>query len=98
MKFSLPKPRTLALFAVLVPLAVLLGYVALRSGPLAPVNVTEAKVQARAIEPALFVTRPQAPRIGACGMEGRRVHPRPSITGRRGIDQKVPIASPRTLR
>ena len=54
MKFSLPKPRTLALFAVLVPLAVLLGYVALRSGPLAPVNVTEAKVQARAIEPALF--------------------------------------------
>ena len=54
MKFPLPRRRTLALFAVLVPLAVLLGYVALRSGPLAPVNVTEAKVQARAIEPALF--------------------------------------------
>src|SRR5574337_1122692 len=54
MKFPLPRRRTLALFAVLVPLAVLLGYVALRSGPLAPVNVTEARVQARAIEPALF--------------------------------------------
>jgi len=54
MKFPLPRRRTLAPFAVLVPLAVLLGYVALRSGPLAPVNVTEARVQARAIEPALF--------------------------------------------
>ncbi|MBZ0226588.1 MAG: efflux RND transporter periplasmic adaptor subunit [Comamonas sp.] len=54
MKFPLPRRRTLALLAVLVPLAALLGYVALRSGPLAPVNVTEAKVQTRAIKPALF--------------------------------------------
>ncbi|WP_024539764.1 efflux RND transporter periplasmic adaptor subunit [Comamonas badia] len=54
MKFALPKRRTLALFAVLVPLAALLGYVAVRSGPLAPVNVTEAKVQTLAIQPALF--------------------------------------------
>jgi RND family efflux transporter MFP subunit len=46
--------RTLAVFAVIVPLAVLLAYVALRSGPLAPVAVTEARVEARALHPALF--------------------------------------------
>lgn len=54
MKFPLPRRRTLALLAVLAPLAALLGYVALRSGPLAPVNVTEAKVEVQAIAPALF--------------------------------------------
>lgn len=46
--------RTLALIAVIVPLLTLLVYVALRSGPLAPVAVTEAKVESRAISPALF--------------------------------------------
>ena len=46
--------RTLALIAVLVPLLVLLAYVALRSGPLAPVAVTETRVESRAIRPALF--------------------------------------------
>ena len=40
-RFALQR-RTLAVLAVLVPLAALLGYVALRSGPLAPVAVTEA--------------------------------------------------------
>ena len=54
MKLPLPKRRTLALFAALVPLVVLLGYVAMRSGPLAPVNVTETTVEAQAIAPALF--------------------------------------------
>lgn len=46
--------RTLALVAVIVPLLALLIYVALRSGPLAPVAVTEANVVTRAIHPALF--------------------------------------------
>jgi len=46
--------RTLALIAVIVPLLGLLVYVALRSGPLAPVAVTEARVESRAIHPALF--------------------------------------------
>ncbi|MDA8258082.1 MAG: efflux RND transporter periplasmic adaptor subunit [Betaproteobacteria bacterium] len=46
--------RTLALIAVIVPLLALLVYVALRSGPLAPVAVTEAKVESLAISPALF--------------------------------------------
>lgn len=46
--------RTLALIAVLVPLLALLAYVALRSGPLAPVAVTETRVESRAIRPALF--------------------------------------------
>lgn len=46
--------RTLAVFAVVVPLAALLFYVALRSGPLAPVAVTEARVESHPIQPALF--------------------------------------------
>lgn len=46
--------RTLALLAVVVPLAALLGYVALRSGPLAPVAVTETGVESHVIRPALF--------------------------------------------
>lgn len=46
--------RTLALLAVIVPLLVLFVYVALRSGPLAPVTVTVAEVEAKSIAPALF--------------------------------------------
>ncbi|ALS99858.1 efflux RND transporter periplasmic adaptor subunit [Lacimicrobium alkaliphilum] len=46
--------RTLALLAVIVPLLVLLVYVALRTGPLSPVPVTEARVESREIHPALF--------------------------------------------
>lgn len=46
--------RTLALLAVIVPLLVLFVYVALRSGPLAPVTVTVAEVKAKSIIPALF--------------------------------------------
>jgi HlyD family secretion protein len=45
--------RWLTLAALLVPLAVVFGYVALRSGPLAPVPVTVATVETRPIEPAL---------------------------------------------
>jgi RND family efflux transporter MFP subunit len=52
---SLPmQRRTLALIAVIVPLLALLVYVALRSGPLAPVAVTEVRVESRALHPALF--------------------------------------------
>jgi HlyD family secretion protein len=52
---SLPiKGRTLALLAVLVPMLVVFIYVGLRSGPLAPVSVTVAKVQSRSLEPSLF--------------------------------------------
>jgi HlyD family secretion protein len=46
--------RTLAMIAVLVPLILLFVYVALRSGPLAPVPVTVTTVEIRAIQPALF--------------------------------------------
>lgn len=46
--------RTLALIGVLVPLLALFVYVALRSGPLAPVSVTVASVEAKPITPALF--------------------------------------------
>lgn len=53
MKISRPQRRTLALIAVIAPLVALFAYVALRSGPLAPVAVTLASVQSRAIAPAL---------------------------------------------
>ena len=46
--------RTLALLAVLVPLAALFVYVALRSGPLTPIPVTVTAVETRSITPALF--------------------------------------------
>jgi len=46
--------RNLALLAVLVPLLGLFGYAALRSGPLAPVQVTVTRVENRPLTPALF--------------------------------------------
>ncbi len=46
--------RTLALAAVIAALVAVLAWVALRSGPLAPVAVTETTVEAHAIRPALF--------------------------------------------
>lgn len=46
--------RTLALLGVIVPLLVLFGYVAVRSGPFAPVPVTVAAVEARPITPSIF--------------------------------------------
>jgi len=46
--------RTLALASVLILLAGLLAYVALRAGPLAPVPVTLATVESQEIKPALF--------------------------------------------
>ena len=52
-KFPL-QGRTLALLAVVVPLLALFVYVMLRSGPLAPVAVTVATVESRALTPALF--------------------------------------------
>lgn len=46
--------RTLAVLGVLFPLAALFLYVALRSGPLAPVPVTLATVEEKPLSPALF--------------------------------------------
>jgi len=46
--------RTLALLALTLPLAALFAYVALRSGPLAPVPVVLATVEERPLSPALF--------------------------------------------
>lgn len=54
MKLPSLQRRTLALFAVLVPLLALFAWVALRSGPLAPVPVTVATVENRSIAPAIF--------------------------------------------
>ena len=53
MKFIRLQRRTLLLLAVAVPLALLFVYVALRSGPLAPVAVTVMRVESRRIAPAL---------------------------------------------
>jgi RND family efflux transporter MFP subunit len=52
-KFPL-QGRTLALLAVVLPLLALFVYVVLRSGPLAPVAVTLATVESKALTPALF--------------------------------------------
>ncbi len=46
--------RTLALIGVLAPLLALFVFVGLRAGPLAPVPVTVAAVESRALAPALF--------------------------------------------
>ena len=48
------KSRTLAMIAVIAPLFILFIYVALRSGPLAPVLVTVTAVENKAISPAIF--------------------------------------------
>lgn len=54
MKYLPIQRRTLALLLVLLPLLALFIYVALRSGPLAPVPVTVTTVEKRSIAPALF--------------------------------------------
>ena len=46
--------KTLALSSVVLVLVLLLGYVALQAGPLAPVPVTVETVQVKALQPALF--------------------------------------------
>lgn len=53
MKLPRLQRRALALVAVIVPLLLLFIYVAVRSGPLAPVAVTVATVESRSIAPAL---------------------------------------------
>jgi len=66
--------RTLAVLAVVVPLLALLVYVALYSGPLAPVAVTVESLQSRPISPALF---------GIGTVEARHRYPiGPTATGR----------------
>ena len=54
MKYLPLQRRTLALVAVVVPLLVLFVYAAFRSGPLAPVAVTVAKVESHTLTPSLF--------------------------------------------
>ncbi len=54
MKKSPLERRTLTLLAVIVTLLLLFIYVGLRSGPLAPIAVTVASVESRAITPALY--------------------------------------------
>lgn len=54
MKLTALQRRTLVLVALVTPLLALFVYVALRSGPLAPVRVTLAPVQSEEIRPALF--------------------------------------------
>ena len=54
MKFLSINRRMLALLAVVVPLLALLIYVALRSGPFAPIPVTVTTAESRSLAPALF--------------------------------------------
>lgn len=48
------KGRTVAILAVIIPLLGILVFIALRSGPLAPVPVTVVTVEDRSIAPALY--------------------------------------------
>ena len=54
MNITAMQRRKFALIAVIVVLGALLAYVALRSGPLAPIAVTTAKVESQSLRPALF--------------------------------------------
>ena len=54
MKLPRIQGRALAVLGVIVPLLALFAYVALRSGPLAPVSVTVATVKSEPVSPALF--------------------------------------------
>ncbi len=54
MKFPRQHRRTMALIAVILPLILLFIYVAVRSGPLAPTEVTTSTVESRSVTPALF--------------------------------------------
>lgn len=54
MKLTLPNRRKLALIAVVILLIGAFGYVALRSGPLAPIPVTVTRVENQVINPSLF--------------------------------------------
>lgn len=75
MKLAMPgNRRTWLLIAVLTPLIVVFAYVALRSGPLAPVPVTLVTVEEKAISPSLF---------GIGSVEARYTHRvGPTIAGR----------------
>ncbi|WP_345792314.1 efflux RND transporter periplasmic adaptor subunit [Thauera sp. JM12B12] len=46
--------RSIALIAIIVPLLAVFAYVAMRSGPLAPVKVTVVRVQEGTVSPTLF--------------------------------------------
>lgn len=54
MKFPRLQRRTLMLIAVIAPLLALFIYVAARSGPLAPIEVTVSTVESRTLAPNLF--------------------------------------------
>ena len=54
MKMKAVNKKMVGLFAVLLPLLLLFFYVALRSGPLAPVPVTVVTVEKKQISPVLF--------------------------------------------
>jgi len=54
MRYPSFQRRTLALVVVAVTLLALFVYVAFRSGPLAPVAVTVAEIESRALTPSLF--------------------------------------------
>jgi RND family efflux transporter MFP subunit len=73
-RFLSTRGRTLALTVTVVVILGLFGYVAVRSGPLAPVQVTVATVEIRSISPVLF---------GIGTVEARATHKiGPTVAGR----------------
>ena len=74
--------KTMALASVVLLLVVLLAYVALRAGPLAPIEVTVEQVASKALQPALF---------GIGTVEARFTHKiGPTVAGRiKRVDVQV---------
>lgn len=74
--------KSMALASVILLLVVLLGYVALRAGPLAPIEVTVEQVTSKALQPALF---------GIGTVEARFTHKiGPTVAGRiKRVDVQV---------
>jgi RND family efflux transporter MFP subunit len=74
--------KTMALASVVLLLVVLLAYVALRAGPLAPIEVTVEQVTSKALQPALF---------GIGTVEARFTHKiGPTVAGRiKRVDVQV---------
>ena len=74
MKLPTLSPAKLKVLAVLLPLGALLLWVALRTGPMAPIPVTEVQVRQQALTPQLF---------GLGMVQARQLHTLgPTVAGR----------------
>lgn len=90
-------PRSLLVAAAVLPILLMLAWVALRAGPLAPVEVTVAEVQEMSLSPALFgigtVEARQRHRIGPV-LAGRLSSVEVDVGERVRLDQVIARLDP----